>query len=80
MTNPEFNSDHVIIWYLPFQVKSSTNNQKVTFEFMITTRRRVVSITWEKERLIKACGVCPIYDSQYHSFLQQNKSREAIGS
>ncbi|KAE9588104.1 putative leucine-rich repeat domain, L domain-containing protein [Lupinus albus] len=73
----EFLSDHVCMW---FDEQCCLQNRecqdesmeelvpKVTFDFFAQS-----GSTWEKENdiMIKGCGVCPIYDSEYNDFIKQ---------
>ena len=78
----ELMADHVCMWYderfcaqnrecndeSMEELMESYNNPKVSFKFFAQT-----GSTWEKRNdiMIKGCGVCPIYDSEYHSFVKQ---------
>ncbi|KAK7261699.1 hypothetical protein RIF29_28016 [Crotalaria pallida] len=78
----EFVSDHVCMWFdeqCCLQNRERRNesmeelvdsyNPKVCFEFFAQS-----GSTWEKGEdiiVIKGCGVCPIYDSEYHDFIKQ---------
>ncbi|CAL0324079.1 unnamed protein product [Lupinus luteus] len=75
----DFVSDHVCMWFdeqccLQNRERESESESmeeavaKVTFEFFAQS-----GSTWEKENdiMIKGCGVCPIYDSEYHDFIKQ---------
>ncbi|XP_020223666.1 disease resistance-like protein DSC1 [Cajanus cajan] len=77
----EFFSEHVCLWYdekccLQNSERESENmeelmasyNPKISFEFFAQT-----GSIWEKRRdiMIKGCGVCPIYDTEYDNFIMQ---------
>ncbi|CAJ2661095.1 unnamed protein product [Trifolium pratense] len=79
--SPEFFSDHVFIWYdemccLQNSEPKKENveelmanyNPKVSFEFFAQSGN-----TWEKREssMIRGCGVCPIYDTEYFDFIKQ---------
>lgn len=73
-------SDNVFLWYDPSKcdtilkaVKESranyqctTYNPKLVFEFIVFT-----DTPWTSSIEIKECGVCPIYASEYHSFIRK---------
>ncbi|XP_028763131.1 disease resistance-like protein DSC1 [Neltuma alba] len=72
----EFMSDHVCLWYDERcclkadenMEADETNNQKISFEFFAQT-----GSIWEKKKdiVIKECGVCPVYASEHHKFIEQ---------
>ncbi|KAK4280821.1 hypothetical protein QN277_012392 [Acacia crassicarpa] len=74
----EFMCDHVCIWYderccmktSEGMEADESNDMKILFEFFAQTGN-----TWEKKRDIgiKECGVYPIYDSEYHTFIEELK-------
>ncbi|XP_028800138.1 disease resistance-like protein DSC1 [Neltuma alba] len=80
----EFMSDHVCIWYdercclktSESMEADESNNLKIWFEFFAQTGN-----TWEKRRdiAVKECGVCPIYDSEYHTFIEELELRPQLG-
>ncbi|XP_028778389.1 disease resistance-like protein DSC1 [Neltuma alba] len=77
-------SRHVFLWCDPnefINFPKATNNQntnyrpKVSFEFSVakSTQKLVHSV-------IEACGVCPIYASKYHDFIQQMGCQPNLGT
>ncbi|XP_054780000.1 disease resistance protein RUN1-like [Prosopis cineraria] len=79
----KLNSHHVFMWYDPIYSvgilneliereddQGSKANPKLSFEFSAVTYDENYKIT-KHDGLIEACGVCPIYASEYHNFLQQ---------
>ncbi|XP_028774410.1 disease resistance-like protein DSC1 [Neltuma alba] len=72
----EFMSDHVCLWYDERcclktdenMEADETNNKKISFEFFAQT-----GSIWEKKKdiVIKECGVCPVYASEHHKFIEQ---------
>ncbi|XP_054779935.1 uncharacterized protein LOC129287730 [Prosopis cineraria] len=75
MSCTELNSHHVFLWcdYAVFtKYEDIKYNPKISFEFSVTYSDGVLRIT-RNDCSIQACGVCPIYASEYHSFLEQKK-------
>ncbi|XP_027336420.1 disease resistance-like protein DSC1 [Abrus precatorius] len=85
----QLKSDHVYLWYDPFfcdmvlmAVKergvisdhSNIYNPKVSFKFVVTIYKCGMNVK-DHGCLIgmKECGVCPIYASEHHSFMNQMK-------
>ncbi|XP_054782077.1 disease resistance protein RUN1-like [Prosopis cineraria] len=77
------NSHHVFLWYDPIhsvcllreliqreEDQGIKGNSKLSFEFSVVSYDENYEIT-EHDGLIEECGVCPIYASEYHNFLQQ---------
>ncbi|KAK7383283.1 hypothetical protein VNO78_28957 [Psophocarpus tetragonolobus] len=77
----EFLSHHVCLWYDEKCVLQNREceseskeepmasyNPKISFEFFAQT-----GSIWEKRKdiMIKGCGVCPIYDTEYENFIKQ---------
>ncbi|XP_061350679.1 disease resistance protein RPV1-like [Gastrolobium bilobum] len=75
-TVTDLNSDHAYVWYDPFHSDSilGSDETKVSFEFSVTTD------TGEPHGLfnVKECGVCPIYFSEFPSFLHIMKLPQAL--
>ncbi|XP_028807414.1 disease resistance-like protein DSC1 [Neltuma alba] len=78
----ELNSHHVFLWYDPIYSvwilreliereddQGIRGNPKLSFEFSVVSYDENYRAT--KHDLIEACGVCPVYASEYHSFLQR---------
>ncbi|XP_028802438.1 disease resistance-like protein DSC1 [Neltuma alba] len=72
----EFMSDHVCLWYdercclktNESKEEDESNRKKISFEFFAQT-----GDIWKKSKdiVIKECGVCPIYASEYDKFIEQ---------
>ncbi|KAI9073776.1 hypothetical protein K1719_044273 [Acacia pycnantha] len=81
MTN--FDSHHVFLWcvsdkFVKFRKTMDDQNTnykpKVSFEF---------SVVIDSEKFvgaIEACGVCPVYASEYHNFFQQMELESNLGA
>ncbi|KAI9088067.1 hypothetical protein K1719_030044 [Acacia pycnantha] len=61
--------------FVGFMEADESNNMKILFEFFAQTGN-----TWEKKRDIgiKECGVYPIYDSEYHTFIEELESNSQL--
>ncbi|XP_028795578.1 protein SUPPRESSOR OF npr1-1, CONSTITUTIVE 1-like [Neltuma alba] len=86
----DLNSHHVFLWYDPLysvcilrelmerEDQGIKGNSKLSFEFSVVSYDENYCTT--KHDLIEACGVCPIYASEYHNFLQQMEFGLDLGS
>lgn len=90
MSITKFNSHHVFLWYNPHwftdfhETMNHLNMTKVSFKFTVFTYIKSVQKFFEEIKLhddvITECGVCPIYASKYHNFLQQMELESKLGT
>lgn len=74
----EFESDHVCMWFderCCLQTKESVSesmaggdSQRISFEFFAQTG---TAFDKKNDILIRECGVCPVYASEYQKFMEQ---------
>lgn len=65
LMDPELSSDHVILWYRPFDIWRTTCIRKLTFEFTFVHQDKFLkNDDLGLTQLIKACGVYPIFMSE----------------
>ncbi|XP_028778378.1 disease resistance protein RML1A-like [Neltuma alba] len=86
----DLNSHHVFLRYDPLysvcilrelierEDQGIKGNSKLSFEFSVVSYDE--NYCTAKHDLIEACGVCPIYASEYHNFLQQMEFGLDLGS
>ncbi|XP_028807421.1 TMV resistance protein N-like [Neltuma alba] len=79
-----FDSRHVILWCDPSTLiklgktmddQNTNYKPKLSFEFSVITRDNKLV-----DGLVEACGVCQIYASDYHTFIQQMESKSSLST
>ncbi|KAK4269160.1 hypothetical protein QN277_022352 [Acacia crassicarpa] len=79
-----FHSHHVFLWRASDKFinlgktmdgQNTNNRPNVSFEFSIVTNSGKFV-----DGVIEACGVCPIYASEYHKFIQQMELEPNLGA